>query len=527
MKLAVIQQNPTVGDLIGNAALAREAYAAHRRSCDLVIFPETFLCGYPPEDLLFRPAFIEGLDRQAKELATITEEAALLIGSVRRAGDALYNCAYLMRRGKIEGVFDKRRLPNYGVFDERRYFTKGRRAQSFELRGARVGVRICEDIWDEGQNASDPVDVLVALNASPYEKGKRAKRLAAAAQAAALRNAPLVYCNMIGGQDELAFDGASFVVSPDGALCAAAPAWQERTLIYDGAAQEVSYEDDATDASVLAAITTGLRDYVRKNGFSRALIGMSGGVDSAAVAAVATLALGKENVRCVSLPSQYNGQEGRDDAREAAKRLGVAFVETPIESSVQTVTEAFTASFGEAPQGLAAENLQSRIRGAMLMTLSNHSGELLLTTGNKSEMAVGYATLYGDMCGAFNPIKDLYKTEVYSLCRYINAVALPGRLPENILTKAPSAELRFDQKDADSLPPYDVLDRMLFELIEGGASVQEVVAKGFNAHDVKRIAKLLKNSEYKRRQAPPGVKVSALSFGRERRYPLSSGHCFD
>ncbi|MET0155509.1 MAG: NAD+ synthase [Rickettsiales bacterium] len=530
MKIAVIQENPTVGAVAHNAAMALRRYISVADDCDVALFPEAFLCGYPPEDLLFRPAFLDLLDNEAKTLARATagRRAAMAIGSVTRSSGALYNAALWMQDGVVRAEFHKRHLPNYGVFDERRYFAPGRLPQSLTYNGKRVGLRLCEDMWNDDGHDRDDVDLILSLNASPYEKHKTRRRHEAAARCAISCNAPIMYANMVGGQDELVFDGASFALNANGVLCERASGWKKEALIWNVDAlspvASPSMIDDASDAYVLEALVTGLRDYVRKNGFSRVLIGMSGGIDSAAVAAVATIALGTENVRCVSLPSPYNSEEGREDARECARRLGVAFVELPIEGAMQTMGASFAKAFGEEPRGLGAENMQSRIRGTYLMTLSNHTGELLLTTGNKSEMAVGYATLYGDMCGAFNVLKDMYKTEIFSLCRHINAHALKSAVPASILVKAPSAELRPDQKDEDSLPPYSVLDVMLQGLIEGGLSPQDVAAfYGCDEKETARVAALVKNAEYKRRQSPPGVKISALSFGRERRYPLTSG----
>jgi NAD+ synthase len=546
LAIAIGQLNPTVGDIAGNADKARRARAeAARSGADIVALPELFLSGYPPEDLVLKPAFQAACRAKIEELARETAGGgpALLIGTPWLEERKLYNAYCLLDRGVIAAVRLKVNLPNYGVFDERRVFAAGPPPGPVNFRGVRIGIPICEDIWTEWGDYEDVVECLaetgaqlmIVPNGSPYSRDKEDVRLNLAVARVTESGVPLIYINQIGGQDELVFDGASFALHADRSLAFQLPAFHEivKTLRWERSGNGWRCVDgvivavEEGDKADYFACMLGLRDYVNKNGFKGVVLGLSGGVDSALVAALAVDALGAERVRCVMLPYRYTSQQSLDDAAQVAKALGVPYDVVPIESAVLGLEKALTPVFAGQPRDVTEENLQARARGTMLMAMSNKFGLMVVTTGNKSEMSVGYATLYGDMNGGFNPIKDLYKTEVYRLARLRNAWKPEGALgpgtqviPDNILTRAPSAELRENQTDQDTLPPYDALDQVLERLVEREEPIAKIVADGFDRETVMKVERMLNLAEYKRRQAAPGVKVTLKNFGRDRRYPI-------
>ena len=546
LAIAVAQLNPTVGDIAGNADKARRARAqAAADGADLVVLPELFLCGYPPEDLVLKPALQAACRAKIEELARETADGgpALLIGTPWADDGKLYNACCLLDRGAIAAVRMKVNLPNYGVFDERRLFAPGPPPGPVNFRGVRIGVPICEDIWTEWGDYEDVVEclaetgaeLLVVPNGSPYSHDKEEVRLNIAVARVTESDLPLIYANQIGGQDELVFDGASFGLHADRSLAFQLPAFEEivKTLVWERRGNgwrcvdaPVAAIEEGDKADYLACML-GLRDYVNKNGFKGVVFGLSGGVDSALVAALAVDALGADRVRCVMLPYRFTSQELIDDAARVASALRVKYDVLPIESAVLGLEKSLAPIFAGMPRDVTEENLQARARGTILMALSNKFGLMVVTTGNKSEMSVGYATLYGDMNGGFNPIKDLYKTEVYRLSRLRNGWKPDGALgpdgpviPDNILTRAPTAELRENQTDQDSLPPYDVLDAILERLVEREEPIAKIVADGFDRETVTKVERMLNLAEYKRRQAAPGVKVTLKNFGRDRRYPI-------
>jgi NAD+ synthase (glutamine-hydrolysing) len=530
LKLALAQLNLWVGDVDGNVEkiIAAAAQARDAHGASLLVCPELSLIGYPPDDLLLRsgmPAQIEqGLERLLREVRGIT----LVVGLPEYADEAgervIYNAAHVIRDGVILARARKQRLPNYGVFDERRHFHPGGRTLVFDHEGRRVGLCICEDLWGPNPAAAAKAagaELLININASPFELRKSQARRAVFEARVAETGLALAYVNCVGGQDDVLFDGDSTAVDADGRIGFAAPLFEEGVypIEFDnGRWRGRVREERSEEAVVYRGLVQAVRDYVDRNGFPGALVGMSGGIDSALVAAIAADALGAERVWGVSLPSRYTA--ANDDVRIEAEALGIRYSLLPIEPAFEAFGATLAGAFAGRAVDLTEENIQSRCRGVLLMALSNKFGHVVLTTGNKSEMAVGYATLYGDMCGGFAPIKDVYKTLVYRLCRYRNT--LGAVIPERVLTRPPSAELRPDQKDSDSLPPYEVLDPLLELYVERQLSIPEIVARGFDGATVKRIAALVRRSEYKRRQAPPGPKVTACAFGRERRYPMTA-----
>lgn len=541
LRLSIAQLNPVVGDVAGNLEKARRARAtAAGQNADLVVFSELFIAGYPPEDLVLKPAF-QAVCRSAVEtLARETSDGgpAVLIGVPWRQDGKLYNAAALLDGGRIKGLRFKSNLPNYGVFDEKRVFAAGPLPGPMDFHGIRLGVPVCEDIWEADVVEclhETGAEILVVLNGSPYHHGKQLQRMNIAVSRVIESNLPLIYVNQIGGQDELVFDGASFALHADKTLAFQMSSFREEIALTEwkregGAWKCVSGPNAPVaegDEADYEACVLGLRDYVDKNGFPGVVLGMSGGIDSALCAAIAADALGPERVHCVMLPYKYTVQDSLNDAERCAKALGVRYDTIPIAPVVEGFEAALATAFKGQKRDITEENLQSRARGTILMSLSNKFGPMVVTTGNKSEMSVGYATIYGDMNGGYNPIKDLYKTEVYRLSALRNCWKPEGALgpagvviPENILTKAPTAELRENQKDQDSLPPYDILDAILERLVERDEPVSEIVAAGFDADTVKRVDRLLNVAEYKRRQAAPGVKVTLKNFGRDRRYPI-------
>ncbi len=539
LKIAIAQIDCTVGDLAGNARrILAAAVESAAMGADLLLTPELALAGYPPEDLLLRPDFYRAaaleLAALAQAAAAAAPDLALLVGHPEEAGDgARYNAASFLRNGRIEATYRKRYLPNAEVFDEKRYFAAGEVPCVIHLAGARIGIAICEDVWHAGA-AEDAraagAELLLALNASPFHMDKLARRHEVLRERVAGTGLPVIYVNLVGGQDELVFDGASFALDAAGRLTHQLPAFEEAIDI-------VEYHDGhllpghiapalSTEAATYAALKLGVADYLGKNGFPGAIIGLSGGIDSALTLAVAVDALGADKVRAVMMPSPYTAQMSLDDSREMIRRLGVEYDEIPIASAMEQFAVSLAPTFsrlGEKPAwDTTDENLQARIRGMILMALSNRTGRIVLTTGNKSEMAVGYATLYGDMAGGFAVIKDVFKTFVYRLARYRNT--LSDVIPENIIIRPPSAELKPGQTDQDSLPPYEVLDAIIEAYMERDESPRQIIATGLPEADVRRVVGLLKKNEYKRRQAPVGIRVSRRGFGKDWRYPITSRH---
>ena len=548
LTITLAQLNQSVGDLAGNAAAilaARDRAAKLPGGSDLIVFPELQLIGYPPEDLILKPALIERAAAELERLAQVTADGgpAMLVGSVFVQDGALHNGVALLDGGKVAAIRFKHELPNYGTFDEVRLFQPGPLPEPIIFRGVMIGVPICEDIWQAEvcrHLAEFGAELFICLNGSPYEIDKDTLRIDGVAKRRAVDTGlPLAYVNRIGGQDELVFDGASFVVNGDGGLAVQMKDWEEQEVTTRWTKTAQGWRCDRGEIAMLAdhpediycAMVLALRDYVNRNRFPGVVLGMSGGIDSAICAAIAVDALGPDRVRCVMLPSRYTSQESLDDAAACANALGCSHEVIAIQPAVEGFDAMLAGSFADTEVDTTEENMQSRIRGVTLMALSNKFGPMLLTTGNKSEMSVGYATIYGDMAGGYNPLKDAYKLTVFSISRWRNQhvprIGLgPGGavIPENILVKPPSAELRPDQKDSDSLPPYEVLDPILLGLVEHEKSVDQLVAEGFDRETVVRIERLLHLSEYKRRQAPPGVKLGTRNFGRDRRYPIT--HAF-
>jgi NAD+ synthase len=543
LTIALAQLNPVLGDLAGNAAKLRKARAeAAAKGADLVVFTELFITGYPPEDLVRKPAFAAAARAAVEALAAETADGGpgVILGSIWPEDDKLYNSIALLDGGRVQAVRHKVDLPNYGVFDEKRVFDQGPMPGPVNFRGVRIGVPICEDIWkDEVCECLQETgsEVLISPNGSPFDWPKPEMRINVAVARVTETGLPLVYLNQVGGQDELVFDGASFVLNADRRLVMQMPAWEEALELLvlkrtsGGWQGEVGRraELQSGEAAAYHACMLGLRDYVDKNGFPGVVLGLSGGIDSALCAALAVDALGAARVHAVMMPYRYTSNASLDDASACAEALGLRYDIVSIADPVEGFSTALAKIFAGTAPGIAEENIQSRVRGTALMAISNKHGAMVLTTGNKSEMSVGYATLYGDMNGGFNPIKDLYKMEVYALSRWRNAHVPSGAkgpagvvIPENILTKAPSAELRENQTDQDSLPPYEVLDDILACLVEKELALADIVARGHAPETVTKVQHLLYLAEYKRRQAAPGVKISARNFGRDRRYPITN-----
>lgn len=532
--IAIAQINVTVGDIDGNLTRIRAARdEAAARGAKLVIFPEMTVTGYPAEDLWLKPAFREAaLDALDSLVADSAEGAAdIVIGAIVNMEGKWHNGLCLIAEGKILHAQAKRHLPNYGVFDEKRVFAAGEGVGIAEWKGMRLGMMICEDAWSRDipeMVAAGAPDLLIIINASPYEAAKRAKRMNVARRAAQLANAPLIYVNLVGGQDDILFDGHSFVIGEAGALLAEAEGFKEQVVLVSALAEKLPLKKEP-EAEIWAALSLGLADYVQKNNFWGVMLGLSGGIDSAVTAVLAADSLGAENVLGVLLPSPYTSKESNEDALSLARALGMQTVTLPITGGMEALSSALNPVFRQVANindawmedPALGGNLQARLRGILLMGVSNATGKMLLNTSNKSEIAVGYSTLYGDSCGAYSPLKDVYKTDVYALAAWRNTIS--AVIPEHSLTRAPSAELKPNQKDEDQLPSYGVLDPILRHMIEGRESVEEIIAHGFDAATVSRVAHLLRISEYKRRQSPPGVKVTPMMFGRDRRYPLTNG----
>ena len=524
LQTALIQFNPTVGALDQNTdriiQLAGEATAA---GAQLIVFPELALCGYPPEDLILRPHFIENC---AKQLEILASELPTDIFCIVGAPVDRFNAAVVFHGGKAIGTYRKMLLPNYGVFDEKRVFDAGDAPFTFDAFGTKVGVHICEDSWlADGAActvlAAEQPDLVVNLSASPYHRGKRLEREAVFADTARALNAPMLFCNQVGGQDELVFDGGSTAFETDGTVAARAPLFQEQILHWQAGmpASQVEQASLPAQEEIYEALKTGLRDYVDKNGFKKTVVAISGGIDSALVLAIAVDALGKDRVAAVTMPSQYSSNETLSDAEEIAENMGVEFHTIPIFPIFGKFTDELSKVWNPEP-GLAEENLQARIRGTLIMALSNKNGWLVLSTGNKSEYATGYCTLYGDMAGGFAVIKDVPKMLVFELSRWRNQQGMV--IPPSTIERPPSAELRPDQQDTDSLPPYEILDPILEAYVEKDMGIDAMVAAGFDKAAVKQAVQLVDRSEYKRRQGPPGIKITPKAFGRDRRMPITN-----
>ena len=536
VRVALGQLNTTVGDLDGNVARMAEWTArAAEQGADLICFPELAITGYPPEDLVLRPRFVDdnlaALDALA--VATAGSSCAVMVGFVDRSEQGLHNAAALIRDGRVQERYHKIQLPNFGVFDEKRYFVPGDAACTVRLATSELGLSVCEDAW-HGDAPFDEYErtrphVILNINGSPYHHGKGAERLEICRARARQTGAWIVYVNAVGGQDELVFDGGSMVVSPDGEVIARASMFEEDLVIVTIDAAEAPGRRSAGPPwptgpeEVYRALVLGIRDYVRKNGFREVVVGMSGGIDSALVATLAVDALGPEAVRVLAMPSPYSSRGSVEDAVECAHRLGARIDTVPITDIFDAYRRTLTDQFAGTEEGVAEENLQARIRGNLLMALSNRFGSLVLATGNKSEYAVGYATLYGDMAGGFAPIKDVPKTLVYEICAWRNELdPATAPIPDQIMTKPPSAELRPDQLDTDSLPPYDLLDPIIEAYVEEDADADAIVARGFDRATVERVMRMIDRAEYKRRQAAPGVKIMPKAFGRDRRLPITN-----
>jgi NAD+ synthase (glutamine-hydrolysing) len=528
LRMAVAQLNFWVGDIEGNAGRIIEAAARARdeHHAQLIAFPELALIGYPPDDLLLRTGMPGAVAAALERIRSQVKGIDVIFGHPEYTADAIYNAASVYRDGELVARARKQRLPNYGVFDERRHFRPGEGTCCFDSQGQRIGLLICEDLWGPEparDAAAQGATLLLNINASPYASNKSAQREVVFAERTAETGLPLVYVNLMGGQDDILFDGDSAAVDGDGRIHFRAPAFEEAIYplsIEDGRPSGAVRPPQDDAAVMYRGLVQSVRDYVDRNGFPGALIGLSGGIDSAMVAAIAVDALGADRVLTVALPSRFTADMSNDDAAEQARLMGCRHERMPIEGAFGALAETLAPLFVGRDTDVTEENLQSRIRGTLLMALSNKFGHVVLTTGNKSEMAVGYATLYGDMCGGFAPLKDVYKTVVYELARWRNSQGLV--IPERVITRPPTAELRDNQKDEDSLPPYEVLDPIITAYVEAQRSIREIVAQGFDEATVRRVAALIRRAEYKRRQAPPGPKVTPVAFGRDRRYPITA-----
>ncbi len=537
IRIALAQYDFPVGAVHANAkkiiALAHQARDQYH--ADVILFPELAISGYPPEDLLNRPDFLSDCELAIKKVAKAIEGIVAIVPWPHAAGSVVFNAASVIRDGQIEATYHKRELPNYAVFDERRYFAADNDACTFVVNGITMGLVICEDLWFAeplAETVKQGAQIVLVPNASPFEANKTAQRDALLAQRVSESKCAIAYLNVIGGQDEVVFDGSSVLADADGTVHPNAEAFAEHLLIADFDANTKKFNriywpaevDESKESLAWRAMVRGIRDYCGKNGFSKVWLGASGGIDSALVMALAVEALGAENVNAVRLPSRYTTELSNDLADVQAKKLGISISEVAIEAPFKGFLETLAPMFVGKAVDVAEENLQSRTRGAILMALSNKLGGLLLTTGNKSEYAVGYSTIYGDMCGGYAPIKDLYKMEVFAVCRWRNARGDGEIIPDAVIERPPSAELRDNQKDQDSLPPYEILDGILYRYIDLEKSAAEIIADGFEAATVQHILRLIKISEWKRRQSAPGPKLSRRAFGRERRYPITSGY---
>ena len=532
-KIALAQFSPHIGNIEANAEKMQQlANEAKKQKSDLIIFPELSTIGYPAEDLLLRPSLSKRTQQAFEQLSQV-KDIVMVFGFVNQTEDGQrYNSAAVMKDGKILGIYNKQNLPNYGVFDEKRYFNEGHQHLVFEYLGHKFGLLICEDIWSLNtvqQLAQLNVETVLVLNASPYEVGKPQHRINTMQELAKQLNIHLVYANQVGGQDDLIFDGTSFVINKDGAVALQAPSFQEALFYTDYIAEHQSYKIAEssptldTMAEIYQALVMATRDYVQRSGFPGVILGLSGGIDSALTLAIAADAIGADKVQAVMMPYTYTSQISVEDAAAQAKTMGITFGIAEINPIVNSFMQTLYPFFGNAPADATEENLQARARGTLLMGLSNKFGNLVLSTGNKSELSVGYCTLYGDMVGGFAVLKDVYKTIVFELAKYRNSISETPVIPERVITRPPSAELRPDQTDQDSLPHYDVLDAILYAYIEEDMSQDDIIAKGFDAEVVKKVIRLVDFNEYKRRQGAIGPRISSRAFSRERRYPIING----
>ena len=531
LKIALAQINFLVGNIAANVdnIIKAASYARDELSADIVVFPELTITGYPAEDLLFRNDFISAANNAVYQIAECIDDIAVVVGFPERDGNSLYNSAVVLHQGSILACYRKQMLPNYGVFDEQRYFSVGTQPCVFEFNGVFIGLTICEDVWKSGiidETKQAGAELLLTLNASPFNAGKIHQREAVICEQVKAAKIPLIYVNQVGGQDELIFDGASFVANSQGEIVFRAEEFKEQISVIEFDGDNPLLNSCAPlynkITSEYKALVLGIKDYVRKNGFQGAILGLSGGIDSALVLALAVDALGHEKVEAVLMPSRFTQDMSNEDAIKQAEILKVKYHTIPITPAVNAFTDMLTEVFVGTTKDATEENIQARCRGVILMALSNKRGKLLLTTGNKSEMSVGYATLYGDMAGGFAPIKDVPKLLVYELARYRNS--LYEVIPERVITRPPSAELAPDQIDTDSLPPYEILDPILERYVEMDQSAEEIMAAGFRYDDVVRAINLVDKNEYKRRQSPPGIRITSRAFGRDRRYPITSGY---
>ncbi len=531
LRLALAQINPTVGDIDGNVLKICDFITkAKKQNAAIVVFPELAVTGYPPEDLLLNPGFISDNLKALEKVRENTKDIIAVVGFVDKNG-GIYNAAAIIQNGKLIDIYHKIYLPNYGVFDEYRYFKAGQKAPVYTLDGVTIGVNICEDIWyQEGPAASQSLagaDIILNINASPYHMGKRSLREEMISTRASWNRVVVAYLNTVGGQDELVFDGGSFIADKTGQIISRGSQFEEDLIISD-----IALDGNSTgspqepirikEEEVYKALVLGTRDYVNKNDFSKVVIGLSGGVDSSLVAAIAVDAIGKENVKGVFMPSPFTSKESREDSSELVKNLGIKIIDVPINEIFESYRKNLKKEFKGFHEDITEENLQARIRGNILMSFSNKFGWLVLTTGNKSEMSVGYATLYGDMAGGFAVIKDVPKTLVYELCKWKNSKEGRAVIPERVLWKEPSAELKPDQKDTDTLPPYPVLDPILKAYIEDDKSFEDILSSGCEKECVQKVIKMIDKSEYKRRQSPPGIKITPRAFGKDRRFPITN-----
>ncbi len=533
LRIALVQFNPLVGDIDGNAKLIiqKACQARDELNADVAVFPELALSGYPPEDLLLRPDFLGRIDQALSRITQNISNIAIVMGYPEQQGINLFNSAAVLVDGRNSLIYRKNVLPNYGVFDEKRYFQSGDAPGIFEINGTRLGVTLCEDIWRQGiveKSQQAGAQIVLNLNASPFHSNKIFQREAVLRERIKSCGIPIVYVNQVGGQDELVFDGASFVMDAQGNVVYRALEFEESVGVVEFDLNNVAVPMPAEIAPIYSAISSdykalvlGIRDYVKKNGFQGGVLGLSGGIDSALTLALAVDALGSQHVEAVLMPSQYTASMSNEDAIEEAELLGVRYHTIPIKPAFSAFSQMLEEVFLDTEPDITEENLQARCRGVILMAISNKTRRLLLTTGNKSEMSVGYATLYGDMAGGFAPLKDVPKMLVYALAEYRNS--LSQVIPQRVIDRPPTAELRPDQLDEDSLPPYPVLDAILAMYVEQDRSMEEIVESGYDESDVRRVLGLVDNNEYKRRQAPPGVRITERAFGRDRRYPMTSG----
>jgi len=532
-KIALAQFSPHIGNLEANAKkMLEQANEAKKQNADLIIFPELSSIGYPAEDLLLRPSLTKRTQQVFEQLKTV-KDIVMVFGFVNQTEDGQrYNAAAVMKDGQVLGVYNKQNLPNYSVFDEKRYFTEGHQHLVFEYLGHKFGVLICEDVWSLStvqQLAQLNVETALVLNASPYEVGKPQHRVETMSALAKQMNLNLVYANQVGGQDDLIFDGTSFVIAKNGSIVLQAESFKESLYFAEYEAEQQAFKANAlppaldTMAEIYQSLVMATRDYVQRSGFPGVILGLSGGIDSALTLAIAADAIGADKVQAVMMPYTYTAQISVEDAAEQAKSMGVTFGIAEINPIVNSIMQTLYPFFGNSPADATEENLQARARGTLLMGLSNKFGNLVLSTGNKSELAVGYCTLYGDMVGGFAVLKDVYKTIVFELAKYRNSISDKPVIPERVITRPPSAELRPDQKDQDSLPPYDVLDAILYAYIEEDMSQDDIIGKGFDAEVVAKVIRLVDFNEYKRRQGAIGPRISSRAFSRERRYPIMNG----